>query len=179
MFMRALPELLRVRPQAHVLVVGDEDNGYGAEAPPGKTWRQVFTQEVRASIPDRDWSRVHFLGRLDRDRFTRLLQVSRVHVYLSYPFVLSWSLLEAMSVGAAIVASNVAPVREVIEHGEHGRLVDFFDQDHLIRGVVGLLDDPEERARLGANARRRARERYDLQRICLPQQLRWIDGLTP
>ena len=111
MFMRALPELLRVRPQAHVLVVGDEDNGYGAEAPPGKTWRQVFTQEVRASIPDRDWSRVHFLGRLDRDRFTRLLQVSRVHVYLSYPFVLSWSLLEAMSVGAAIVARPRARAR--------------------------------------------------------------------
>jgi glycosyltransferase involved in cell wall biosynthesis len=100
-----------------------------------------------------------------------------VHVYLSYPFVLSWSLLEAMSVGAAIVASNVAPVREVIDHGEHGLLVDFFDKDPLIRSIAGLLDDAAERSRLGAQARRRAQGQYDLQSICLPQQLGWIDGL--
>lgn len=176
-FMRALPELLRARPQAQVLLVGDEEAGYGARAPDGQTWRQVFTREVRPGISDIDWSRVHFLGRLDRDRFTRLLQVSRVHVCLSYPFVLSWSLLEAMSVGAAIVASDVAPVREVIDHGTHGLLVDFFDRDQLIRSVVGLLDDAAERSRLGAQARRRAQAQYDLQSICLPQQLRWIDGL--
>jgi glycosyltransferase involved in cell wall biosynthesis len=176
-FMRALPDLLRARPLAKVLVVGDDATGYGARAPDGQTWRQVFTQEVRAGISDADWSRVHFLGRLDRDRFTQLLQVSRVHVYLSYPFVLSWSLLEAMSVGAAIVASNVAPVREVIDHSEQGLLVDFFDEDLLVCRICELLDDPAKRVRLGANARRRAQERYDLNAICLPQQLKWIDRL--
>ena len=176
-FMRALPELLRMRPSAQILMVGDEDTGYGARAPDGQTWRQVFTQEVRAGISDADWSRVHFLGRLDRERFTHLLQVSRVHVYLSYPFVLSWSLLEAMSVGAAIVASNVAPVREVFEHEKHGLLVDFFDKDQLIRSLCKLLDNSTERARLGAKARQRAQGQYDLYRICLPQQLKWIDAL--
>lgn len=176
-FMRALPELLRMRPQAQVLLVGDEEAGYGARAPDGQTWRQLFTQEVRANISDADWSRVHFLGRLDREQFTRLLQVSRVHVYLSYPFVLSWSLLEAMSVGAAIVASDVAPVREVIDNGEQGLLVDFFDRDQLVRHVAGLLDAPSERLRLGAKARQRTQERYDLHRLCLPQQLNWVDDL--
>ena len=97
-FMRALPELLRRRREAQVLIVGDEAAGYGAAAPSGQTWRKVFTEEVRPEIPEADWARVHFLGRLERRSFTKLLQVSQVHVYLSYPFVLSWSLIEAMGV---------------------------------------------------------------------------------
>lgn len=177
-FMRSLPELLRMRPQAHVLLVGDEETGYGAQAPDGQTWRQILTKEVRAGISDADWSRVHFLGRLDREPFTRLLQVSRVHVYLSYPFVLSWSLLEAMSVGAAIVASDVAPVREVIDDGEQGLLVDFFDRKQLLRAINNLLNSPAERERLGSHARARVLDKFDLRRICLPNQMRWIDQLT-
>lgn len=176
-FMRALPELLRSRPQLQVLVVGADGTGYGAAAPQGQTWREVFVREVKDTIPEADWARVHFLGKLDRERFTRLLQVSRVHVYLSYPFVLSWSLLEAMSVGCAIVASDVAPVREVIDPGVQGLLVDFFDRHQLVRTVTGLLDDPAERARLGHHARQRAQARYDLRSTCLPRQLEWVDTL--
>lgn len=177
-FMRTLPELLRRRPNAQVLVVGDDETGYGAQAPGNQNWRQVFTQEVRSDISDESWSRVHFLGRLEREHFTRLLQVSRVHVYLSYPFVLSWSLLEAMSVGAAIVASDVAPVREAIHHNEQGLLVDFFAKEQLIQSIVYLLDTPAERERLGTHARELARRRYDLQEACLPRQLQWINQLT-
>ncbi|MCY1547357.1 PEP-CTERM/exosortase A-associated glycosyltransferase [compost metagenome] len=176
--MRSLPVLLRERPNAQVLLVGGEETGYGAAAPAGRTWREVFCSEVKDQIPETDWARVHFLGRLEREAFTRLLQVSRVHVYLSYPFVLSWSLLEAMSVGAAIVASDTAPVREVIAPGETGQLVDFFDGTGLVRSMGSLLDDTAERQRLGTAARAFARSHYDLSRVCLPQQLAWVHSLS-
>jgi glycosyltransferase involved in cell wall biosynthesis len=177
-FMRALPDLLRERPKAQVLLVDGEETGYGAAAPAGRTWREVFCSEVQAQMSEADWARVHVLGRLEREAFTRLLQVSRVHVYLSDPFVLSWSLLEAMSVGAAIVASDTAPVREVITPGETGQLVDFFDRAGLVRSIGALLDDAGERQRLGAAARAFAQSRYDLGRVCLPQQLAWVQSLS-
>ena len=103
-FMRALPRLLRERPRAHVLIVGGDEVSYGARPPKGQTWKQIFIDEVRGQIPDTDWARVHFLGRIPYDRFLRLLQLSRVHVYLTYPFVLSWSLMEAMSCGVPAIA---------------------------------------------------------------------------
>lgn len=177
-FMRALPSLLESRPDARVVVVGNDGVGYGAAPPPNFTWRQVFTNEVRGQIADADWSRVHFVGRLGRGNFTRLLQVSRVHVYLSYPFVLSWSLLEAMSVGCCIVGNDVAPVCEAITHGEHGQLVDFFDQRGLVTRINALMENGPERERLGLKARARVVERYDLKRVCLPRQLAWLNDLT-
>jgi len=128
-FMRALPELLRLRPRARVLIVGGNDVSYGARPDAARygatTWKEVYVREVRAQISDADWSRVHFLGHVPYQQFVQLLQLSTVHVYLTYPFVLSWSLLEAMSVGCAIVASDTAPLREAILHDETGRLVDF------------------------------------------------------
>jgi glycosyltransferase involved in cell wall biosynthesis len=108
----------------------------------------------------------------------RVLQVSTVHVYLTYPFVLSWSLLEAMSAGCAIVASDTAPVREAIRHNETGQLVDFFDPAALARQVVALCDDPAERVRLGAAARALAVEQYDLETRCLPGQIEWVEQLA-
>ena len=96
-FMRALPELLRKRPKAQIVLLGDDELSYGARPPEGKTWKQIFADEVRSEISDADWQRVHFLGRVPYEVFLSVLQVSRVHVYLTYPFVLSWSLIEAMS----------------------------------------------------------------------------------
>ena len=110
-------------------------------------------------------------------QFVAMLQLSRVHLYLTYPFVLSWSLLEAMSAGCAIVASDTAPVREAIADGDTGRLVDFFDVQALAGTVCGLLDDAGARAVLGARARAFAQAQYDLQRVCLPQQLAWVEAL--
>ena len=176
-FMRALPQILAESPKARVLIVGGEERSYGPAAPSGQSWKDVFTQEVRGSIPDADWARVHFLGKLPYDRFLSLLQVSTVHVYLTYPFVLSWSLLEAMSCEAAIVASNTAPVTEVITHGKTGRLVDFFDRAALAREVRDLLYDQEQRESLGRAARQVILDQYDLNEICLPKQLAWIDHL--
>lgn len=176
-FLRALPELLRRRPRARVLIVGGDGTAYGAPPPEGQTWKQHFIDEVRPRIPDADWSRVAFLGALPYDRFLDLLRLSSVHIYLTYPFVLSWSLLEAMAVGACVVGSDTPPVREAITSGENGELVDFFDTAALVDRVAGLLDDPARRARLGAAAREHVRARYDLQRVCLPRQIEWVQGL--
>lgn len=173
-FMRALPHLLRARPRARVLIVGGDEVSYGARPPKGQTWKQIFIDEVRGQIPQADWARVHFTGRLPHGQFLRLLQVARVHVYLTYPFVLSWSVMEAMACGAAIVASDTAPVQEVLTHDETGRLVDFFDGAALVAQICELLEDDAARARLGRAARDLIRTRYDLQEVCLPQQVQWI-----
>ena len=177
-FMRALPRLLKERPNARVLIVGGEDVSYGARPPKGQTWKQIFIDEVRGQIPDQDWARVHFLGRIPYDQFQSLLKVSRVHVYLTYPFVLSWSLFETMSVEGAIVASKTAPVEEAIIHGQNGRLVDFFDKDALVEEVTGLLDNASEREELGRAARKLIVNNYDLASICLPKQLSWVESLV-
>ena len=177
-FMRALPEILRRRPTARVLIVGADDVSYGARPEDGRKWRNIFADEVRPQISDADWSRVHFLGHVPYPQFIALLQLSTVHVYLTYPFVLSWSLLEAMSAGCAIVASDTQPLHEVIRHDETGRLFNFFDGAALTNEVCALLDDPAARARLGADAREFARANYDLTTVCLPRQLRWVQDLA-
>ncbi|PHV07849.1 glycosyl transferase [Janthinobacterium sp. BJB412] len=177
-FMRALPELLRRRPKARVLICGGDDVSYGGRPPAGQKWKDIYFNEVRGQIAPEDLQRVHFLGNLPYKYFIPLLQLSTVHLYLTYPFVLSWSLLEAMSVGCAIVASDTAPLREAIEHGRTGRLVDFFAPAALVEETCALLDDPAERARLGANARAFARANYDLHEVCLPRQLAWVRQLA-
>jgi len=176
-FMRALPEILQRRPHARVLIVGGDDVSYGARPEGDQKWKEVFACEVRPRINDADWSRVHFLGTIPYQHFIPLLQLSTLHVYLTYPFVLSWSLLEAMSVGCAIVASDTQPLHEAIRHGETGRLVNFFDVSGLANEVCQLLDDPTLRTRLGANARAFAQTHYDLNTVCLQRQLAWVGGL--
>jgi glycosyltransferase involved in cell wall biosynthesis len=134
--------------------------------------------EIRPQMSDEEWSRVHYLGHIPYHHFIPLLQLSKVHVYLTYPFVLSWSLLEAMSVGCAIVASDTPPLHEAIRHDETGRLVNFFDVSKITEEVCNLLDDHDIRVRLGQNARKFAVANYDLNLICLPKQLKWIDDLA-
>lgn len=165
-FMRALPEILRQRPNAHCLIVGRDEVSYGTPPRGGGTWRQVMLAEVASQLP---MQRVHFLGGLAYADYLRVIQLSRCHVYLTYPFVLSWSCLEAMSAGRVVVASNTGPVREVIEHGVNGLLVDFFDVKALAKQVVEVLRAPEAVAQLGQRARQTVINRYDLQTQCLPQ----------
>ncbi|MBD8050424.1 glycosyltransferase family 4 protein [Limnohabitans radicicola] len=179
-FMRALPALQKARPKARVVIIGGNEVSYGAAPPAGpsgqaQTWREIFLNEVKGEL---DLSRVHFVGKVPYADYLRVLQVSTVHVYLTYPFVLSWSLLEAMSAGCAIVASDTAPVREAIRHGETGQLVDFFDPAALVQQVLALCENPAERARLGAAARAFAVEHYDLETRCLPRQIGWVQGLA-
>ncbi len=170
--MRALPELLRRRPAAQVLVVGGDDTSYGPPPAEG-TWRETMLREVGLLDPDR----VHFLGRLPYGRFLDVLRVSSVHVYLTVPFVLSWSCLEAMAVGCLVVGSRTPPVEEVIEDDRNGFLADFLAPAEIAARVADALD-----ARAGLDAmRRRAREtvvaRYDLRR-CLAEQMRLIRSLA-
>lgn len=171
-FMRALPALLAARPDAHVLIVGGDDVSYGRRLPEGETYRARYCQELQGKV---DWSRVHFLGRLPYADYLRVLQISAAHVYLTYPFVLSWSMLEAMSTGCALVASDTAPVREVVVDGENGRLTDFFDAAALSERIQELLENPGDYATMRAHARQTVIDRYDLSSRCLPELLAWLD----
>lgn len=173
-FMRALPELLRQRPRAKVVIVGGNGTSYGAKPALG-TWKQRFLDEVRGDL---DLSRVHFVGNLSHPQFLHLLRLATVHTYLTYPFVLSWSLLEAMACGCAIVASDTAPVREAIREGETGRLVDFFSISALTARICELLEDPSQRDRLGRAARALVAEQYDLRTRCLPRQIALINRVA-
>lgn len=167
-FMRALPAILQQRPQAHVLIVGGSDVSYGSPPAGGGSWRDAMLKEVGHALPK---DRVHFLGNLAYADYRRVLQVSSCHVYLTYPFVLSWSCLEAMSTECVVVASRTPPVEEVISHGINGVLFDFFDVAGLSRQVVQVLANKPLHRSLGAQARQTVLERYDLRRICLPQQM--------
>lgn len=171
-FMRSLPRLQKLRPRAHVVLVGGSGVSYGAPAPEGQSWKEIFLREVDARI---DRSRIHFVGRVPHAVLTQLLQVSAAHVYLTYPFVLSWSALEAMSIGCLMIGSRTAPVEEVIEHGHNGLLVDFFDSDMLAETIGDALARGPELAPLRQRARQTVVERYDLSARCLP---RWVDWLT-
>ena len=177
-FMRALPDMLRRHPHAQVLLVGGHDVSYGARPPQGQTWSQMFADEARAVMPPADWARVHFLGHVPHAQFVALLQLSTVHVYLTYPFVLSWSLLEAMSAGCAIVASDTQPLHEVIVDGETGCLVPFFDGQALADAVCALLQNAPAREALGRRARAFAQAHYDLRSVCLPRQMEWVQALV-
>ena len=174
-FMRALPELLRQCPKAIVLLVGGDGVSYGPKAPAGHSWKDIFFHEVKSQL---DLDRVCFLGHIPYSQFVSFLQLSTVHVYLTYPSVLSWSVLEAMSCECAIVASDTPPLQEVITHHQNGRLFEFFDRQALVSQVADLLANPAERRRLGANARTFAQAHYDLRTHCLPAQLAWIKTLV-
>jgi len=174
-FMRSLPAILERRPNAHVLIVGGDDVSYGARLPKGQSYRQLLRDELGDTL---DLRRVHFLGKVPYPVFLKILQISRVHVYLTYPFVLSWSMLEAMAAGCLLVASRTAPVEEVIRDGENGLLVDFFKPVEIAERVVTALEDRTLFTALRENARRTIIEKYDLKTICLPQQLAMIEEVT-
>ena len=175
-FMRTLPRILRERPRAQVVVIGGDQTYYGAPPPRGKTWKSIFFDEVAGAI---DTSRVHFTGRIPYAEYLKALQVSSAHVYLTYPFVLSWSLIEALSAGCLVIGSDTAPVREVV-NGKNGILVPFFDVDQIAERVIEALARPTLFKSMRSEARRTAVENFDLESVCLPQILALIrDGQPP
>lgn len=167
-FMRTLPRLQELRPDARVLVVGGNDVSYGKRLADGQTYLQHYSREIGDRV---DWRKVRFLGKLPYADYLKVLQISATHCYLTYPFVLSWSMLEAMAAGCLLVASDTTPVREVIEDGSNGVLVDFFDFDRLALKMADCLAHPEAYRPIREEARRTVVDRYDLKRICLPQLL--------
>ncbi|WP_339156776.1 glycosyltransferase family 4 protein [Bradyrhizobium sp. 2S1] len=166
-FMRSLPRIMAARPNAQVVIVGGSGTSYGAHPPKGASWKSTFLDEIRSDI---DLRRVHFLGRVPREQYLELLQISSVHVYLTYPFVLSWSLLEAMSAGCAVVASDTAPLRDIISDG-NGLLAPFFDIDALSDQVISVLSRPRAFKKMRMKARSFVRDNYDAKRVCLPRML--------
>jgi glycosyltransferase involved in cell wall biosynthesis len=174
-FMRAIPEIQRRRPKARIVIVGGDEVSYSPRLAPGQTYRERMLRELDGKI---DFSRVSFLGRIPYHEYLALLRRSSVHVYLTYPFVLSWSLLEAMSCGCLVVGSRTPPVEEVIDDGVNGLLVDFFSPGELAARVDDALRRRPELAPLREAARRTVVERYDLKRACLPAQCRLVEELT-
>jgi len=171
-FMRSLPAILVRRPNAHVLIVGGDEVSYGHRLPEGQTHKQRMLAELGSSL---DMKRVHFLGKVPYPVFLKVLQVSRAHVYLTFPFVLSWSMLEAMSAGCLVIGSKTAPVEEVIRDGQNGLLVDFFSVAAISEQVVDALAAGRDGyADIRQNARRTIVEKYDLKTICLPAQLQLL-----
>jgi glycosyltransferase involved in cell wall biosynthesis len=174
-FVRMLPLLQRLRPHAHVVIVGGDRVSYGFTPPQGATWRQVLLQELDGNL---DLSRIHFVGSIPHSVLHDLFRVTACHVYLTYPFVLSWSMLEAMACGALLIGSATAPVQEVIQSGHNGLLVDFFDGEAMAHTIANVLADPSAFQPLRVQGRQSVVRDYDLLSQCLPRQLQLLDQLA-
>ena len=173
--MRALPAVMAARPDLQVVMVGAHGTGYGPGPGDGggKSWKDVFLDEVKDRL---DLSRIHYTGRIPYADLLNLLRVGRAHAYLSYPFVLSWSMLEAMSLGCVVVGSATPPVEEVIEDGVTGHLVNFFDVDGWADRLTEVLSNPAAQIPIRAAARQHIIDAYDLKTICLPRLMGFVES---
>lgn len=172
-FMRALPDLQKRLPHAHFVIVGANGVSYGVPPPkPYASYREMLLAEVGSRL---DHSRIHFSGRIPYADYIDLLQVSKLHIYLSYPFVLSWSMLEAMACGAPILGSATPPVQEVIRDGENGFLFDFFDREQLVERAVDILQRDVEPIR--RTAREDIEASYSCRKHSLPAYQRLLDDV--
>lgn len=159
-FMRAAKLIQEARPDVHIIAVGADEVSYGRQAPKGTTFRQLMMKEVAL-----DTSRIHFVGQVPYETFLQILQVSAAHIYLTVPFVLSWSMLESMSAGCLVIGSNTAPVREVLEDGRNGVLVDFFSPEDIANKTLAALKNPQDYIPLRQAARQTIIDRFDLQKL--------------
>ena len=175
---RALPEMLVRRPHAWFFFIGGEGSGYGGVPSEGDDWKHLFLREVIDQISEEDLKRVRFTGELPHSTFHDVLRISSVHIYLNEGLFLSWSFLEAMSIGCAIVSSATPPVEEVVRADVHARLIGFSNSGQLANTVCELLENPLERDRLGASARQHVVDNFDVSAKCLPQQVRWAEALA-
>jgi glycosyltransferase involved in cell wall biosynthesis len=171
-FIEAAHRLLQERPGCHVVIVGDDRVAYGRKPPKGKSFKSILLEKFPL-----DPERVHFTGLIPYAEYRQVLRASAVHVYLTRPFVLSWSLLEAMATGCLVLASNTAPVREVIENGRNGILVDFLSAEKIAQQIAHALDGRKDLGRLRDNARATILHRYSLREL-LPERLRWMGRMA-
>lgn len=171
-FMEAVALIQQRRPKCHVVVVGENRVAYGKSLPPGKTYKQLMLEKLPL-----DSSRLHFTGWLPYDEYLQVLQASSVHVYLTYPFVLSWSMLEAMATGCLVVASKTSPVTEIIKDGSNGLLVDFFSPQEIADRVEEVLNHPDRMTSMRIKARETIQKHYALANL-LPQHLQWLSSVA-
>lgn len=169
-FMEMAEKLLKKRPNAHIVIAGANVSGYGQK------YENITPKDYAIKKHKLDMNRVHFVDVLDYDEYLKLLQISTVHVYLTVPFVLSWSFLEAMSVGCCIVASNTQPVLEVMKNNYNGLLADFFSVEHIFKRVIYALENKKEMEKIRKNARQTIIDNYELKDM-LKKQIEYINSL--
>ena len=174
-FMRALSKVLERRPDARVIIVGSDGVSYGRRPDQAANWREYMLNELDGRL---DLRRIHFVGWLPYQQYLAVLQLSSVHIYLTYPFVLSWSLLEAMAAGCVVIGSRTPPVEEAINGIDNGYLIDFFDVEGLADRICSVLGNPAASAAMRAQARNHVVAQYDLKTVCLPSHLALIRQLT-
>lgn len=170
-FMRSVEMLLAVNKDVEILIIGGEETSYSPGHSSGKSWRDVLIDEMEI-----DLSRVHFLGKVPYATYLSVIQVSSAHIYFTVPYVLSWSVLEAMACGSLVIASRTEPVTEVISHGLNGLLCDFFDPSALVDQIHASLKNPRDFDAIRTNARATILDRYSLDR-CLPGQIELAENL--
>lgn len=177
--MRCLPEIQRKHPDRPIVIVGRERSGYGAKAPNGLSYKQIMLEEVGQQLNQKC---LHFVGALSYSDLIRLFQISAVHIYYTAPFVLSWSLLEAMACGALVIGSKTKPVQEVIQSGKNGLLVDYFDDQGMIHAIDNAIKQDLSNQNLRRNARETIIKHYNLNE-CLRRQRELVatvaDGKIP
>ena len=166
-FIRSIPGILKEHPDAKIFIIGGDQKGYGAEPEEGTTHRENFFNEIKDKV---DISNIYFLGLIDYEAIRACYQIATLHVYLTYPFVLSWSMLESMSCEGLIVGSDTGPVSEIITHKKNGLLVDFFNYEEISSRINSILDDPQKYLSIRKNARKTILKNYDLWTKCLPRQ---------
>lgn len=171
-FMQAAEIILKNRPNCHIIAIGAEGVSYGKNLPKGQTYLGQWKEKVKL-----DESRIHFVGMVEYKMLVGLMQLSQAHIYLTYPFVLSWSSLEAMAAGCLMIGSDTPPVREVIEDGKNGLLVDFFSPQDLAKRVDEVLDHPTRMADIRARARETVVQRYALEKL-LPLHMELIRNVA-
>jgi glycosyltransferase involved in cell wall biosynthesis len=171
-FIEALSLLQKERPNLHAVIAGADHTFYGAPPEGNKTCKELCLEAFPL-----DLSRVHFVGQLGVSEYLKLLQISKAHVYFTYPFVLSWSMLEAMACETPMICSATAPVQEVITDGYNGQLVDFFDASQLAQKITNVLNKPKSFRRMQKNARKTVVENYEI-KSCLRKRLTWLSNLS-
>lgn len=174
-FMRALAAVQQARPSCHAVIVGTDEIFYSRKLADAATFKESLLNELKDQL---DLSRVHFTGWLQPKEYCEVLRASQAHVYLTYPYVLSWSLIESLSTGCLVIGSRTAPVMEVIRDGENGLLVDFPGHAQLAQVLGEVLASPRRYDAMRERARQTVLDHYD-QRLLVPEQLRWLKQWLP
>lgn len=171
-FIEAIAYVQERRPNCHFVIVGAPRVCYGKTLPNGESYKDFMLKKVPL-----DLSRVHFTGSLPYSQYLQVIQASSAHIYLTRPFVLSWSMIEALSTGCLVIGSNTSPVTEIIEDGENGLLVDFFAPKQIADRIDEVLDHPTGMAEIRKKARRTVLERYALADL-LPKHIQLIQDMA-
>ena len=172
-FAKGLGALCQARPNARFVIIGGDGISYGNAPGDAANWREKLITSAKI-----DAARVHFMGKVPYDVYRTILSLSRAHIYLTYPFVLSWSVMEAMSHECLMIASATKPVGEVIRDGENGVLFPFDDHEAMVEKVIAAVERPDAFMDIRKAARQSIVDRYDLETVCLPRQKALIEMLA-